>query len=82
MKKLSLTELANRAGMDPDSIRQTLEIQWTTRLLAAAAGVSDAWIRRQLIEGKIEGSRPGHEWFIAPEAGNTWLHERGIEIEK
>jgi hypothetical protein len=49
---------------------------WQTMELAEKAGVSDAWIRRQLLDGKLRGDKAGQVWTIPYDEGKRWLDSR------
>jgi hypothetical protein len=49
---------------------------YTTRQLAAEAGVSMAWIRQLCTEGVLPSQKFGHVWLISDEAGEEWLRVR------
>lgn len=49
---------------------------YTTRQLAAKAGVSMAWIRQLCTEGVLPSQKFGHVWLISEEAAEQWLRAR------
>ncbi len=49
---------------------------WSTKQLAEAAGVDDSYIRKLLIDGKIDGYKLGREWLIPDDVARAWLEER------
>jgi excisionase family DNA binding protein len=51
--------------------------------LAEKAGVSDAYIRRLCIDGRLPGAyKIGKTWLIPADVGNQWLAERRAKWEK
>ena len=54
-------------------MEQRTNQDWTTESLAKEAGVSSAWIRQLLIQGKIKGEKFGHIWRIPYVEGQRWL---------
>lgn len=68
------------AGVEPRVLERVLGRIWTVNLLAAAAEVSTAYVRRQCIRGEIDGLRPDRYWLIEREAGDAWLARRGVEV--
>ena len=55
---------------------------YTTNELGKEAGVSDAYIRRLLIAGKLTGEKVGRDWLIPVDVGRAWLTERRARMEK
>ncbi len=49
---------------------------WSTKQLAEAAGVTDAYIRRLLIDGRLDGYKLGREWLIPEEEAQRFIAER------
>jgi len=49
---------------------------WTTNELAAAAGVSAAYIRQLLLSDKLEGHKHGRDWRIPSTVAQRWLENR------
>ena len=56
-----------------------LKQSYTTRELAERAGVTPAYIRQLLIEGKLRGYKRGRDWFITTRQAERWLKERQVE---
>jgi len=50
--------------------------EYTTKTLAKAAGVSDAYIRQLCIAGKLQAHKLGRDWLIPFTEGIRWLEER------
>lgn len=57
------------------------EKDWTTTRLANVAGVSGAYIRQLLIDGKLEGYKLGRDWRIPDDVAQRWLSDRGVRID-
>jgi hypothetical protein len=49
---------------------------WTTGDLAKAAGVTDSYIRRLLLTGKVRGEKHGRDWAIRGDVAVAWLAAR------
>jgi excisionase family DNA binding protein len=49
---------------------------WTTQELAAAAKVSDAYIRQVLLAHRLKAVKAGHVWIIPYADGQRWLEQR------
>lgn len=53
------------------------QTDWTTGRLAEAAGVSDAYIRRLLIDKRIRGKKIADRvWLVPHHEAVRWLEER------
>ena len=50
---------------------------WTVKELAEAADVTTGYIRRLLIEGKIEAGKFGRDWAIPEEEAKKYLEKKG-----
>lgn len=57
-------------------------VPYTTTELAKEAGVSDAYLRRLLIAGKLAGEKRGRDWLIPAEEVKRWLAQRRARWEK
>ena len=57
------------------------EMPFTTTELAKRAGVSDAYIRRLLIDGKLTGQKLGPWWVISVDVAQKWLEDRQRKTE-
>lgn len=55
---------------------------YTVTELANEAGVSVAYVRRLVSEGKIAGHRLGPLWMIPADVGRAWLASRRARWEK
>ena len=55
---------------------------YTTAELAAAARVSDRYVRRLVADGKIAGTMYGKTWLIPAEEGERFLREKRSRWEK
>jgi len=53
-----------------------LKRDYTTKELAERAGVGAAYIRQELIAGKLRGVKRGRDWFITAREAERWLKER------
>jgi hypothetical protein len=49
---------------------------WTTKQLAAAAGLDESHIQPLLSEGKLIGFKVGDSWLIANAAAQRFIKER------
>jgi len=49
---------------------------WTAQTLAAAAGVTDAYVRHLCILGAIKGEKFGYQWRIPYAVGQRFIEER------
>ena len=49
---------------------------WTTTEMAAHTGFNQSYFRRQILEGKLKGTKRGSIWFVANEDFQAWLAER------
>lgn len=49
---------------------------WTTKELAAAAGLTDSRIRQLLIAKEIKGEKNGRDWMVNNAEAQRWLAER------
>jgi len=62
------------------SEKDKVRLEWTTKQLAEAAGVSDNYIRQELKAGRIIGRRIGGRnrgvWVINNSAAQAWLESR------
>lgn len=54
---------------------------WTTKELAAAAGVDPSRIRQLLIEERIEAQKHGPVWAIPDDEAKRWLRSRGVRVD-
>jgi hypothetical protein len=52
---------------------------WTAQQIAKRAGLTDAYVRSLLINGKIKGKKFGYVWAISDEEAARWLGERGLD---
>lgn len=59
-----------------DNERPDLKGFWTAQELAAAAKVSDAYIRQLLLARKLRAAKAGHVWVIPYAEGQRWLEQR------
>lgn len=55
---------------------------YSTQELAREANVSDAYIRRLLIDGKLAGQKLGPVWMISVEEGRRFLTQKRARWEK
>lgn len=49
---------------------------YTTTELAAAAGVSDRYIRQLVTAGELTATKYGKTWVIPADVGREWLRQR------
>lgn len=49
---------------------------YTTAELAAAAGVSNRYVRRLVSSGKLAGELYANVWLVPADVGRAWLQER------
>ena len=52
------------------------KVFWTVKELAEAANVSGAYVRQQLLAGRLRGSKAGFTWIISNSEARRWLDER------
>ena len=62
-----------------DSERTT---PYSTTELAEAVKLSDAHIRRLLIDGKLSGVKVGRDWIIPVDVAQSFIRERRSRWEK
>lgn len=55
---------------------------YTVTELAEAAGVSVAYVRRLVSDGRITGQKLGPVWMIPADVGSAWLKKRRERWEK
>lgn len=55
---------------------------YSAQELAHEAGVSDAYIRRLLIDGKLAGQKLGPIWMISAEEGRRFLTQKKARWQK
>lgn len=53
---------------------------WNTKELAKRAGVTDDFVRQQLLAGEIYGEEMDEDWSIPDEEAERWLKERGVDL--
>jgi excisionase family DNA binding protein len=51
-------------------------LDWTTKQLAQAGGVSSAYLRQLLIAGELRGRKLGRDWLIPDREAEKWLSNR------
>ncbi len=56
--------------------------EWTTKEIAAAAGVTEGYIRRLLGQGRLKGYKKGRDWLIPDEEAQRWLEERAKRLRE
>jgi excisionase family DNA binding protein len=49
---------------------------WTTSELSAHLGVTDAYLRQLIAQGKLKATKRGGIWFIADSDAQEWLSTR------
>ena len=49
---------------------------WSVKDLAREAGVSGAYIRRLLADGRLRGEKLGGGWVVRDAEARRWLRER------
>jgi excisionase family DNA binding protein len=62
-----------------DDQRPEIKGFWTAQELAAAAKVSDAYIRQLLLAHKLEAVKAGPVWVIPYAEGQRWLEQRAAK---
>lgn len=77
---MDVRRLAKRAGLEVAAAEQILRTNWTTELLAAASGITPQAVRKACRSGEIAAEKPGRDWIISREAGDTWLKARGVNL--
>jgi hypothetical protein len=50
--------------------------EWTTKQLAEAARLTDAYIRQLLLADKLHGRKIGRDWVISNEEAVRFLEDR------
>ncbi|MCP4540116.1 MAG: helix-turn-helix domain-containing protein [Chloroflexi bacterium] len=56
---------------------------WTTKDLAAVTGMDRSYIRRLIMMGRMEASKPGgRDWLVDDDEARRWLESRGIDPDK
>jgi len=53
---------------------------WTAKELGKALGVSDAYIRRLILAGKIKAGKRGPAWIISDVEARRVAEERGVKL--
>lgn len=56
--------------------------QWTTTELAEAAGVSSAYLRRIMLEGRLQAVKVDRQWFIGNQAAQDFLNRKEKKCER
>jgi hypothetical protein len=60
--------------------KQQIKKQWTVKALSEAAGVTPGYIRRLLLDGRIQGHKLSERLWVVPyEEGCRWLESRERE---
>lgn len=49
---------------------------WSTSELAREAGVSSAYVRQLILDGKLKGTKQGRDWIIFDKDAQEWLRKR------
>ena len=62
--------------------KEIYKTNWTIKELCDEANVTDGYIRRLLLQGRIEGIKRGGVWFIPDSEVKRWLKAREAKRAK
>jgi excisionase family DNA binding protein len=46
---------------------------WTTSELAEQAGLTQNYVRREILAGRLQAIKRGRDWFISDKEARRWL---------
>jgi len=46
---------------------------WTTKELAKEAGLTQAYVRQDILAGRLQAEKRGRDWFISDKEARRWL---------